>query len=493
MTVQPYTLHSGDCRDILPQLPDNSVDAIICDPPYELGFMGKQWDSSGIAYNVAMWEQCLRVLKPGGHLLAFGGTRTYHRMTVAIEDAGFQIRDCLNWLYGQGMPKGSDIGKQLDKRAGKVRQVIGSKLGQPGYSNTPTTGRMLPLKKTGNNKGYLDITQPATPEGQQWDGWQPGLKPAHELICMARKPFKGSLLDNVLTHGTGALHTGACRNGEIASKPWGKIYEDRRKEPAGFHADPIDAPDPDPSGRFPANLLLTHDPNCQPNGTKRIKSNGAFPKNVNSGGNSVVFRSPQKRAKRIEMGDENGMETVADYACVDGCPVKAINEQSGNCPTGTPGKMGQSKTAWFGGGQRRADNYYNDSGGASRYFNTLDWDLDDFVPFLYSAKPSKKEKNAGLQEDNDHVTVKPVKVLQWLHTLVTPPGGVILDPFLGSGSGGVAAMQLWNQYQFRFIGIELEPDHMPLAQLRIGHAWEQVQGPSNSQLSIWDLLERDKK
>ncbi|AXH68079.1 DNA methylase [Mycobacterium phage Target] len=164
-------LRLGDCRDILTELEDASVDAILTDPPYELAFMGKKWDGSGIAFDVEMWEQCLRVLKPGGHLLAFGGSRTWHRLTVAIEDAGFEIRDSIAWLYGSGFPKSLDVSKAIDKAAGAEREV------------------------------------------RQWQGWGTALKPAFEPIVVARKPLVGTVAANVLEHGTGALNIDACRIG----------------------------------------------------------------------------------------------------------------------------------------------------------------------------------------------------------------------------------------------------------------------------------------
>lgn len=171
MTVQ--ILH-GDCRDVLRTLPDASVDSVVTDPPYELGFMGKKWDRSGVANDVRVWAECLRVLKPGGHLLSFGGTRTWHRMACAVEDAGFEMRDTIAWLYGSGFPKSLDVGKAIDKAAGAEREVVGD------------------------------------PDAAKWDGWGTALKPAHEPIVVARKPFPGTVAANVVAHGTGALNIDAC-------------------------------------------------------------------------------------------------------------------------------------------------------------------------------------------------------------------------------------------------------------------------------------------
>ncbi|ANT41833.1 DNA methylase [Mycobacterium phage Makemake] len=202
-------LRLGDCRDILTELEDASVDSIVTDPPYELAFMGKKWDSSGIAFDVEMWEQCLRVLKPGGHLLAFGGSRTWHRLTVAIEDAGFEIRDSIAWLYGSGFPKSLDVSKAIDKAAGAEREVIGE---QP--DRWTNKGTVLNFA-TDRPQSSIPVTgDPATEAARQWQGWGTALKPAFEPIVVARKPLAGTVAANVLEHGTGALNIAACRVGD---------------------------------------------------------------------------------------------------------------------------------------------------------------------------------------------------------------------------------------------------------------------------------------
>jgi len=198
-------LLKGNCLETLATLPGNSVDSIVTDPPYELGFMGKSWDSSGIAYNQELWAQCLRVLKPGGHLLAFSGSRTYHRMTVAIEDAGFEVRDQIMWIYGSGFPKSLDVSKAIDKAAGAEREVVGIK--SVGIKNGAAGGS----HEYGLKASEVDITAPATSEAQQWQGWGTALKPAHEPICVARKPLTGTVASNVLEWGTGALNIDGSR------------------------------------------------------------------------------------------------------------------------------------------------------------------------------------------------------------------------------------------------------------------------------------------
>ena len=214
-----FTILHGNNLNILPTLPDNSVDSIVTDPPYELGFMGKKWDSSGIAYSVELWTECLRVVKPGGHLLSFGGTRTFHRVAVAIEDAGFEIRDNMAWLYGSGFPKSLDVSKAIDKAAGAERKRVpyvgGIASGQNNYGGS---GKIHSGSKVGDT--------PSTPEAQQWEGWGTALKPAHEPIIVARKPLIGTVANNVLTYGTGALNIDGSRIGSDggtfkASKPEG--------------------------------------------------------------------------------------------------------------------------------------------------------------------------------------------------------------------------------------------------------------------------------
>ncbi|MGA1296978.1 MAG: DNA methyltransferase, partial [Burkholderiaceae bacterium] len=202
---EQFVIHHGDNRDVLKTLEDNSVDSIVTDPPYELGFMGKSWDASGIAYSVELWQEALRVLKPGGHLLAFSGSRTYHRMSVAIEDAGFEIRDQIMWIYGSGFPKSLDISKAIDKSAGVEREVLGQD------KNFGASKASDGKQAFGDYAGQWNITAPATAEAKQWQGWGTALKPAHEPIVVARKPLIGTVAANVLTYGTGGLNIDASR------------------------------------------------------------------------------------------------------------------------------------------------------------------------------------------------------------------------------------------------------------------------------------------
>jgi len=247
-----YTILHGNNLDILPTLPDNSVDSIITDPPYELGFMGKKWDSSGIAYSVELWTECFRVLKSGGHLLSFGGTRTFHRMAVAIEDAGFEIRDNIAWLYGSGFPKSLDVSKAIDKAAGVEREVVGTKMASPkGIKNAEERTDTAAGAYGGVTK-EIDITAPATDEAKQWEGWGTALKPAHEPIIVARKSLIGTVAKNVLTYGTGAINIDGSRieteaitinTFDNGAKPFGNAvgepFTSRQSQ-----------------GRWPANIIL---------------------------------------------------------------------------------------------------------------------------------------------------------------------------------------------------------------------------------------------
>jgi hypothetical protein len=259
-----FELHQGDCLDVLKTLADCSVDAIVTDPPYGLSFMGKRWD-----YDVpseAVWVECLRVLKPGGHLLAFAGTRTQHRMAVRIEDAGFEIRDMIAWVYGQGFPKSLDISKAIDKAAGAEREVVGTKLGLPGYhlnahQGGEAFGEGLSSSTFETRLASSQVTAPATEAAKQWEGWGTALKPALEPITLARKPLIGTVAANVLKHGTGGLNIGACRvEGGKRSPGYadpGSVGPSAERSIYNSH-DGIRRNCDETQGRFPANLVLTY-------------------------------------------------------------------------------------------------------------------------------------------------------------------------------------------------------------------------------------------
>jgi site-specific DNA-methyltransferase (adenine-specific) len=419
-------LLKGDCRQQLATLPDNSVHAIITDPPYELGFMGKTWDSTGIAYNVEVWTQCLRVLKPGGHLLAFGGSRTYHRLACAIEDAGFEIRDQIMWVYGSGFPKSLDVSKAIDKQAGAERQVVG---------NHPNPASSIYSQSQNKMPANVNITAPSTDAAKQWDGWGTALKPAHEPIVLARKPLNGTVANNVLTHGVGALNIDESRITStdnfdgLKGRPIQKLATRRHGETEEEYD------------------LRIHESPSQQQALEKLKTLGRWPANfIHDGTDEVLQLFPDSKGA---------------FA-----PVKS-------------GHSGKSKGIYGDYAQRGDDGatFYGDSGSAARFF--------------YCAKASRTERNTGLDglplvkggsmngeetregkpsnhpmRQNFHPTVKPLALIHYLIKLITPPGGTILDPFLGSGTTAVAATQLGHPW----IGCELTEDYWPIIEARIAHA-----------------------
>jgi DNA modification methylase len=357
----------GDCLKVMRGIPDDYIDSIVTDPPYELGFMGKKWDNSGIAYNVNVWKHCLRVLKPGGHLLSFGGTRTYHRMACAIEDAGFEIRDQIQWIYGSGFPKSMGISKAIDKQAGVEKASLGKIKRAVNPKGYKTDG----IKQSGGAfKKEYDITDPATLKAKQWDGWGTALKPAHEPIVVARKPLsEKTIAENVMKWGTGGLNIDGCRI-PTEDNLNGGAYAKNSLKPEntffpGLNRDGGAGEYKQPTGRFPANVILD---------------------------------------------EEAG---------------KLLDEQS------------RISKSTGGSGEK--------SRGASRFF--------------YCAKASKKERG----EYNTHPTVKPLALMRYLVRLITPPGGIVLDPFTGSGTTLIAS----KLEGFFYLGIEREQQYCEIARQRV--------------------------
>ena len=444
------TLYHGDCLEVISALPDNSVDSVITDPPYELGFMGKKWDGSGIAYSVELWRECFRVLKPGGHLLAFGGTRTWHRLAVAIEDSGFEVRDSIAWMYGQGFPKSLDVSKAIDKKQGAKRKVIKARKFGGRSADTATAGASNGGTSGGYNyKDDRSITAPATSEAEKWSGWGTALKPAFEPIVVARKPLIGTVAENVLEHGTGALNIDASRIGTDggtrrdgkADQPNGAGWENMR----GHGIAELNA------GRFPANVILTHHADCERTGsrTESVAKNVDFTdtKQADGWGTGKAVTTEQE-------------QTTPVYECAEGCPAAMLDKQSGvrvsnvRSLTGTNHKRADSYSPDRGEGDD--DRGYSDKGGASRFFKQTEWEPELDAPFTYIPKPSKKERPSV--EGVSHPTVKPLKLMRYLVKLVTPPGGIVLDPFAGSGTTLEAAVD----EGFSAIGIELTEEYLPL-------------------------------
>jgi DNA modification methylase len=414
-----YKIHIGDNRQTLKTLPDNSIDSIVTDPPYELGFMGKKWDGSGIAFDVGMWKECLRVLKPGGHLLAFSGTRTQHRMVVAIEDAGFEIRDQIGWAYGSGFPKSLNIGKAIDKEAGAEREVVSVSLNGDRNGSVTAGGSIAGGSQGGYNLGVeAPITAPATEAAKKWDGWGTALKPAWEPICVARKPLeKGkTVAGNVLAHGTGGINVDGCRIGHtVETWPKSRSYAPGQMQPGheGSTQETGDAP----KGRWPANLI--HD-----------------------GSEEVTRLFPETKS---------------------GSGVRRVRR---------PNPTGKQNTYNGGGGADDAE-YAGDSGSAARFFycaKASKRDRDEGLDGFVERCPGRHAGTSGQESmrRNSHPTVKPTDLMRYLCRLVTPPGGTVLDPFTGSGSTGKAAVL----EGFSFIGCELSEEYAAIAYARIDWADE---------------------
>jgi len=434
------TVYHGDCIEVMRSLPDNSVDAVVTDPPYGLEFMGKDWDApwkrSGdvewveegtdashpfrdgsarirfgaggeASYGFQLWvtdfaTEALRVLKPGGHLLAFGGTRTWHRLAVGIEDAGFEIRDSIAWLYGSGFPKSLDVSKAIDKRAGVEREVVGKTNRATGPSQAGKNG--IGTFKESNWQDSNLLTAPATPEANQWAGFGTALKPAHEPIVVARKPLgEKTVAANVLKHGTGALNIDGSRIGmtdadltQSANNWKPKGYES--KENIYDIGVEVISTVQNTAGRWPANVILDE--------------SQAAELDRQSGVSSSTSSSGHKRSGNV-VGDERSAKAAGIYG----------------------------DDAWIVG------SLHNDSGGASRFF--------------YVAKANKSERPRD--GDTAHPTVKPLALMRYLVRLVTPPDGIVLEPFAGSGTTVEAALL----EGFSVIGIEMTEEYLPLIMQRI--------------------------
>lgn len=451
-----YKLYQGSMLDMLDTIEENSIDSIVTDPPYELNFMGKGWDNAGVSFQPDTWKKCYEVLKPGGYLLAFGGTRTFHRIACAIEDAGFEIRDTIMWLYGSGFPKSMNIGLAIDKKNGVDNRT----------GNIKTDGKAT---NSGSNcyncnNGKDNSMKPEYEERiatNKWRGWGTCLKPSYEPIIMARKPFKGACSNNVLKYGVGGINIDECRvgNEERTYKGCGKSnvgfiggsFENGSKENIEYNV----------NGRFPANTILTYDE------TDFDEVCGGF---------------PDTKAKQTKGSDNR--------------------KNKGN--------------SMFIDGIHNELNSYNDSGSASRYF--------------YCAKASKKDRDEGLDDfdskqghakgngldrvcefcgvsqltpelchcetkswvakprKNVHPTVKPCDLMQYLVRLVTPNGGTILDPFNGSGSTGKAVMyeNKERDKDYKYIGIELTEDYLPISKARIEYVCKDLENIQTS-LDLSDL------
>ena len=423
-----WKIIEGDCVEQMKTMSDCSVDSVVTDPPYELGFMGKSWDSTGIAYQVEVWRECLRVLKPGGHLLAFGGSRTYHRLACAIEDAGFQIRDQIMWVYGSGFPKSLNISKAIDKTENHETWENNAYGG--GNSKCEECGKWM---ISGSPcKCPKPVVEYKTAEAKQWEGWGTALKPAHEPIVLARKPLDGTVANNVLTHGVGGINIDGCRVGY--SDDYDKKHqEDIRKGTGTFFGGNGLAVSPqiDMQGRFPANFI--HDGSDEVLELFPDSKGGAYPAKRGQAVNTAFASSQETEGGFRKMGD---IGSAARFFYCAKANKRDRNEGLDEFA------IGQAK----GGG-----------GGIGDY-------LDD----VNSASGKYGSKKAP--QRNHHPTVKPTTLMRYLIRLVTPPNGVVLDPFCGSGSTGKAAML----ESVGFVGIEKESEYVKIAEARIGYAEHSV-------------------
>lgn len=455
-----FTLYQGSMLDMLQVIAPCSIDSIVTDPPYELNFMNKGWDNSGIAFQADTWRKCYQVLKSGGYLLAFGGSRTFHRIACAIEDAGFEIRDTIMWLYGSGFPKSMNIGLAIDKKNGVESPVVGvGKSGAPD-THTKTLHSVSEITGTGWFGGEYEIRQAQN----KWNGWGTALKPAYEPVIVARKPCEGSCLDNVIQYGVGGINIDACRIGTDVITTNGArknpMAGDERTGKALGMFQETEALNTDHNGRYPANVILTYD------------------------------------------------DTDFDEVC-GGMPTGGAN--------GTVSKAYDYKADVFGDyKQKEPFDSYGDSGSAARYY--------------YCAKASKRDRDEGLDafetkqctgggggigdylsdvnscsgkygsekapHKNTHPTVKPVDLMQYLVRLVTPPSGTVLDPFNGSGSTGKAVMYENRDRNagYKYIGIELTAEYLPIADARIRYAAGDhspvtpAEQPITGQITFFDIL-----
>lgn len=426
----------GDCRDVLKSLPDNSVDSVVTDPPYELNFMQRKWDNTGIAYDVTVWQECLRVLKPGGHVLAFGGSRTWHRLAVAVEDAGFELRDSIAWLYGSGFPKSLDVSKAIDKKLGAEREVVGQRAGKGSQ-----TGVTVGVIGGGENGGYghgpiVNETAPSSPEAKEWQGWGTALKPAFEPVVVGRKPLVGTVAENVLTWGVGGLNIDGSRIGTtVESWPSSRSYAVGQREPGATNGQTVKT-GPAPAGRWPANVILDE---------------------VTAG------LLDEQSGVSVSKVARRGLQTSSQAGGLAG--------ENPNYKEGTNTVRGHS-----------------DSGGASRFFYVAkaskrdrNEGLEELEATSAGDMVDREEGSAGMNSPragagrtsgakNFHPTVKPTQLMRYLIKLVTPPGGTVLDPFTGSGSTGKAALL----DGFQFVGAELTEEYLPIIEGRLRWASEQV-------------------
>jgi site-specific DNA-methyltransferase (adenine-specific) len=509
---------NGNNIDILKTYPDNYFDAVITDPPYGLGkepnaaelmkdwvehgyhevsgsgFMGKEWDA--FVPQPVFWKEVFRVLKHGGHVLSFFGTRTYDWGVMSMRFAGFEVRDCIQWLYGSGFPKSHNIGKAIDKMEGNERELVEGRQSASSLGNKQTM-----------DGGVANENYKYTKGKSNWEGWGSALKPANEPIVLARKPLeKGlSIAENILKWGVGGINIDASRiglskgddsrlggNGSWKTPNMAKnVYE------GGYEGKEVES---SPLGRFPANIILTHHPDCECKGTKKIKPSNGSGKASEKGGGFSKGMFGDGTSDNIGGGftDAEGKEEVENWDCHEDCPIRILDEQSGISKSNprTTCERRTNSTHEYG---FKSDAYspHSDTGGASRFFyvakasksernNGLDGFQEKAVAAGNQAKAELKRGNLEFNASNKHnkveflknfhPTVKPVKLMQYLVKMITPPNGIVLDPFCGSGTTGVAC----KLDGFQFVGMEQDTEYSKIAEGRIkNYKEEKEKTPKN--------------
>ena len=518
-------VHNMDCIEFMKRLPDNSIDSCVTDPPYGLNFMNKAWDSGAITFNKEVWELLFQKLKYGAHIAVFGGTRTYHRMVCAIEDAGFEIRDQLAWIYGSGFPKGLNISKTIDRKHGfdgttDIPKQTARSIERGYYETTRTDlsiqgGRFADPTREKRNGDIKTHYLPISPEAIEWQGWNTALKPAQEPILLARKPLKEkTIVDNILKHGAGAINIDACRiRVDPTVDDMHRTVERKERETAtwrdgsGFKNEHNEFTGVLPSGRYPTNVILSHHRDCVLVQEGKTEVRHIKREATETTGKGVYSDGWIRNPNEYSFGD--GVPEI--WNCVEGCPIKLMNEQSGIRPAGgritgheLSHKMGDAgiynkieKTL-----PRES---YNDIGGAARFF--------------YCAKAQKKERNAGLgyylkahimivindaeviiddislksilfEESNDemitltnesfsqldilftketvpnpHITVKPIDIMRYLIRMITPVGGTVIDPFAGSGTTAIAAVL----EEMNFLTCDISSEYVDVSRKRLAY------------------------
>lgn len=441
---KPSEIICGDCVEQMMRMPDNSIDAVVTDPPYGLAFMGKSWDTHKDNAAFQEWceewlTECLRVLKPGGYLLTFGGTRTWHRIACAVEDTGFEIRDSIAWLHGQGFPKSKNVSLAIDKAEGH-----------------PNRGKAIPTassyqasdvgEKNRLTSNPVPVYEAKSDAGKQWEGWGTALKPAFEPIVVARKPLaEKTVAANVLAHGTGGINIDGTRV-DLRGETWGgnenNAHGDYSGKIFGSFAAQYRKPS-NPAGRWPANLILGHSEDCQQVGTQE----DSFARNPTEEWSGVGQKEkPDYESEKVTTSREV-------WECVIGCPVAELDRQSGTSTSKIGKPRGTAKRGMFANSDfNKVGAEYDDTGGASRFF--------------YQAKANKKERPEYTNHEGKkvvHPTVKPLALMEYLVKLVTQSDGTVLDPFAGSGTTLEACANLG----IRCIAIEMDEDYIALMGQRL--------------------------